>query len=284
MQGLQPSGYFCGTFLNKPPVGGRPTSLCSPPCDSCGWTVSSRTSETSNTIMGGQKICLQCLATHRYAFSLPPTSLPKQLQTICLTHSSMEILICVDAQAHTHQFLPVGLNVGAPVSGVGNGVQILCPLCVPLQLRPETLEMCTHKQTNSTTVTKQGHCCRTIQNKCMWNAHTSHRFTYKCLFKSRSYRNTTKSTQHRHCLDLKSKLKIYLVFLKRRTEQKQCCDNDDEHSDTYCLFTLINKHGQWMNVFKIGEHGLTFPLDTDSICSSVVHSTPGTSNRQAGTS
>lgn len=44
------------TFLYKAPEGGRPTSLCSPLCDSSGWSGPSWTSETSDSIMGGLKI------------------------------------------------------------------------------------------------------------------------------------------------------------------------------------------------------------------------------------
>lgn len=104
--------------------------------------------------------------THRYADKDTHGFFHNSQQQACSNNyrksiwTPVFVLMNIRAQTHTHQFVPVGLYVWGSVSGVGNSIQIFRPLCVPLQLWPETLEtsgLHTHAHTQAQTTTAQWH-------------------------------------------------------------------------------------------------------------------------------
>lgn len=139
---------------------------------------------------------------------------------------------------HTHQFITATLRERAFESGVGNSIQIFCPLCVQLQLGPETLDTS--------------------------GLHT-HRDIVTRLFQNKS---TSKS---RHSIP-----KITVLQT----------GSDNTTSLGLLLLQSFFKHiFHYQSVYAVNEgHNVTFPLNTGPLCSSVVHNTPGISNRHSGIS
>ncbi len=91
----------------------RPTSLCSPQCDSFGLMVSTRTSETSNSIIAGLKIHSHCLTnTHRYADKDIHGTIQTQ-HTISMSNQWSSISLApimgdfIDAHTHANMRSPV---------------------------------------------------------------------------------------------------------------------------------------------------------------------------------
>lgn len=132
---------FC-SVLNKPLAGARPTSLCYPPCDSCGWMVSSRTSVTSKTIMGGLKIRRRLTGAHMAIDTHTTTGTFKQLPSINSTQT--HTLTSLSQSACMCEVLYLGL-------GTASRYFVLSVFHCSSDQKPWRPLACTHTQTHKQT-------------------------------------------------------------------------------------------------------------------------------------